>query len=352
MSTLSQYFCNFAAVNRINWVDWTKCIAVTTVVFCHLPQSQEWIYYRYLQACVITIFFFLSGYLKRDRGSMSNNWHKYWMSLVVPYIIFNLLALPYWYLRYYLQQGMIPDLAALSRPIVGALLFQHTSSIAEPLNGALWYLPAILVMHLITDLCHRTHHEHLLMSVLCVMSFAAYYLYRTSGLHLFLTPVGFLRGLPFFYMGYVFGQRHWLNEKSSKRDTWLCVGLLITSILLFWLHMETLDRLLLHLTLYYPVNATYVIGVVYGCRLLCRRKTPRWVVNISIGTLVVIGLQWTFIGFVNYVLSHLTTFTVTTGYNWYEALLIALLITTLHYPIILWAIQQHPALLGRKKTTV
>ena len=40
---------------RINWIDWGKCMAICTVVFCHLPQSQEWFYYRFLQATIITV---------------------------------------------------------------------------------------------------------------------------------------------------------------------------------------------------------------------------------------------------------------------------------------------------------
>ena len=59
---------------RINWIDWAKALAVCTVVFCHLPQSQEWFYYRYLQSVIIVIFFYLSGYLKKDRGSNKENW--------------------------------------------------------------------------------------------------------------------------------------------------------------------------------------------------------------------------------------------------------------------------------------
>ena len=57
---------------RINWIDWAKAWAAATVVFCHLPQSPESFYFRYLQAVIISIFFFISGYLKRDRTEMAN----------------------------------------------------------------------------------------------------------------------------------------------------------------------------------------------------------------------------------------------------------------------------------------
>ena len=65
------YFCRMK--ERINWIDWAKALAVCGIVFIHLPQSQEWFYYRYLQTCIISIFFFLSGYLKKDHGSDKDN---------------------------------------------------------------------------------------------------------------------------------------------------------------------------------------------------------------------------------------------------------------------------------------
>ena len=90
---------------RIIWIDWAKALAVCSVVFCHLPQSQEWFYYRYLQALTMVIFIFISGYLKKDRGSDKENWKKYWYGLIIPYIIYNVVVYPYWILKYYLVHG-------------------------------------------------------------------------------------------------------------------------------------------------------------------------------------------------------------------------------------------------------
>jgi hypothetical protein len=141
-------------MQRVNWIDWAKTMAVCSVVFCHLPQSQEWFYYRYLQAVTITIFFFISGFLKKDHGNHQANWKKYWHGLILPYMLYNAIVYPYWLLRYYLQYHGMPDATEALKPIIGTLLFEHQGPFAEPLNGSLWYLPAILFMHIIIDLCH------------------------------------------------------------------------------------------------------------------------------------------------------------------------------------------------------
>lgn len=304
-------------------------------------------YFRYLQACIITIFFFLSGYLKRDRGTLGNNVHKYIKALAVPYLVYNLLMLPYWVARFYLQQGAWPDWAALSRPILGALLMQHSSSIAEPLNGTLWYLPAILLMHIVTDLCHRSRHEHLLLSGLCVFTVVGYYLYKVYAPHPTLLVMGFLRRFPYFYLGYIAGQRRWLRQASPKSDAQLGAAALAASASFFMAHVATIDSPALHLALFYPVNVGFLVAVVCGCRLLGSHP-PQWVVNISVGTLVIVGLQWMVIGTVNYAIG-LTTGACHAGtYQWYEALPLAILITALLYPVIKFSQHHAPLLVGRE----
>ena len=141
---------------RLIWIDWAKALAVCCVVFCHLPQSQDWFYYRFLQANTITIFFFISGYLKTDHGSDKANWQKYWNSLILPYLFYNAIVYPYWLVKFYMLNGSMPDLFQAMRPIFGALLFEHENAFCEPLNGPLWYIPAILLMHIIIDLCRKT----------------------------------------------------------------------------------------------------------------------------------------------------------------------------------------------------
>ena len=230
----NSYLCSMK--ERINWIDWAKALAVCSVVFCHLPQSQEWFYYRYLQALTMVVFIFISGYLKKDRGSNKENWKKYWYGLIVPYIIYNVVVYPYWILKYYLVNGALPDLFHAMRPLIGALLLEHESSFAEPLNGPLWYLPAILFMHLLIDLCRKTKYQHWIMSGLCIISVFLYGANKYWNFAPQLTPIGIMRNLPYYYMGYLFGQYHLFRECHLKWDIIGCITCLLASILLFAWH--------------------------------------------------------------------------------------------------------------------
>lgn len=350
------YFCRMK--ERINWIDWGKALAVITVVFCHLPQSQEWFYYRYLQTCIISIFFFLSGYLKKDHGSDKENWKKYWNGLIIPYLLYNAIVYPYWFVKYYLLHGGMPDFLSAMRPIIGALLFQHENAFCEPLDGPLWYLPAILAMHIIVDLCRKTRYQHIFLIVLCVLS---YFVYAGNKFWNFLpnlTFIGTISRLPIYYIGYEMGQKKQFRNINPIRH--LCFGLvlMLVSIAFFHWHLQLFNHgnmshilstdFLLHIGLFYPINICFAFGVLYFCKILNALKS-RIITNLSIGTLVIIGLHIILITMVNFALEKLLHIQGVICYHWYEALPIALLITAILYPVILWGKKYAPILLGKKR---
>ena len=345
-------------MQRINWIDWAKALAVISIVFCHLPQSQEWFYFRYLQACTITIFIFISGYLKKDRSSDKENWKKYWHSLIQPYIIYNVLVYPYWLVKYYILHGEIPDLFSALKPIIGAILFEHESSFAEPLNGPLWYLPAILFMHITIDFCRKTRYLHHIMIGLCILSF---FLYAANKHWLFLpqlTPMGIFRRLPYYYIGYVIGRQHIFRDNHPKYVFIRFLILFCLSILLFHWHLQLLYKgdmthlfstdYLWHIALFYPTNLCFLFSVLYFCKVLNCVKS-KIVTTLSIGTIVIIGLHYPLINAVNFIVNHLFDFEESICYHWHTALSLALFITALLYPIINYAKKKLPFLNGGKK---
>ena len=338
-------------MNRINWIDWAKALAVCSVVFCHLPQSQEWFYYRYLQAVTMVIFFFISGYLKKDRGSDKENWKKYWRGLILPYILYNTIVYPFWFVKYMILNHRLPDLFTAFKPIWGALLFEHENTFCDPLNGPLWYLPAILVMHITIDLCRKTKHQHAIMMTLCILSFFIYAANKYWNFAPNLTPMGLMRSLPYYYLGYVFAQYHLFRSTHSKYDFMGCILCLSTSVLLFSWHLHAFysGQHMLHIILFYPANIGFLFGVLYGCKVLNSIKLP-FVTNISIGTLVIVGLHVILVSIANYTLEHLMHINDMICYHWYEALPVSIIIVICLYPIILLALKRIPILLGRQQT--
>ena len=120
------------------------------------------------------------------------------------------------------------------------------------------------------------------------------------------------------------------------------------SILLFAWHLQE-EVFLLHIALFYPANIFFLFGILYGCKALDGCKSSL-ITNLSIGTLVIIGLHIIFITVINFAIEHLQHIEGVICYQWYEALPITLLITSILYTIILFGIQHEPILLGKKST--
>jgi hypothetical protein len=259
-----------------------------------------------------------------------------------------------------MQLGGMPDLFTAMKPIIGAMLLEHENAFSEPLNGPLWYLPAILIMHLIIDGCRKTRYQHLIMIGLCIVS---YFLYTANKEYEFLpnlTPMGLFRRLPYYYLGYVMGLKnhgdspHVLRKLRTQGTVpmitliLLMAGCLAMSLLFFEWHLHE-ERIMLHTILFYPVNIGLLFALLCLCKLIDHWHRP-FVTNLSIGTLVIIGLHIIPIGIINFTMDHFFGTREGFGYYWYEALLITVFIIFLLYPIIIWAKKHAPVLIGKNKS--
>jgi len=93
-------------------------------------------------------------------------------------------------------------------------------------------------MHVTVDLCRKTRYQHQILITLCIISFFVYaankYWYFAPNL----TPMGLMRNLPYYYMGYVMGQHGLFRTTHMKRDLTGCILCLGASILLFAWHLD------------------------------------------------------------------------------------------------------------------
>jgi surface polysaccharide O-acyltransferase-like enzyme len=137
-----------------------------------------------------------------------------------------------------MQHNALPNAFEALKPIIGTLLLQHENAFAEPLNGPLWYLPAILIMHLIIDLCRRTKYQHTIMMLLCIISFVLYAANKYWYFSPQLTPMGLMRNLPYYYIGYLCAQKQWFSSTVFRRNLIGCIGCLCISIILFDWHLR------------------------------------------------------------------------------------------------------------------
>lgn len=331
---------------RINWIDWVKAWCMTVVVFCHLPLQEDAFYLQYLSSVILSSFFFVSGYLKTPTISLKATLKKYSYSLLIQYLIYNAIYFPYWIVKFYIEQGSI-NFTDCMKPIIGTILLQLNSSFSCELNGVTWFLPALFLMHFVTDTCNRSKHGRLMMLVLTIISMVLYGVNKYYHYVPFITYHGFIRCLCFFFMGNLFHQTGYLKRLQHQNDLLIGGSALLLSIIFFYWHIHE-ACFIIHIILYYAVNTISVIGIIYLCRSLDNIHLEI-VTLISTGTMLIFGTHRIIIGFIDYAFEkalHISDI----SYSLHEAAFIAIGIELILLPIILSCKNQWPIMLGKRKT--
>lgn len=324
------YFCIMK--ERINWIDWAKAFCMTVVVFCHLPQQEDTFYLQYLASVILSTFFFISGYLKKKDLTIKESAKKYGYSLLIPYIIYNVIYYPYWLVKFYIEHGSI-TLSDAIKPITGTLLGQLNSTFSCELNGVTWFLIALFIMHIITDVLNKHKYGKSIMLILSIITMILYGANKYYHYAPYITYHGLIRCLCFFFMGNLYQQWGKLKQQNIRKDLLIGTSTLLASLILFYWHINE-NNFILHITLYYVVNLISVYAFIYLSKSINNIKS-RIITLISIGTMLIFGLHRMMIGVIGFIVEKAIGVSNIT-YDWYECLIIAIAIEAILLPIVIY----------------
>lgn len=320
---------------------------MTVVVFCHLPQQEDTFYLQFLASVILSTFFFVSGYLKKRDLTVKESSKKYGYALLIPYIIYNVIYYPYWFVKFYIEHGGITWGDAV-KPIIGTLLGQLNSSFFCELNGVTWFLIALFIMHILTDVLNKSKHGKTIMLILSIITMILYGTNKYYHYAPYITYHGLIRCLCFFFMGNLYQQWGKLKKQEFRKDTLIGISTLLLSLLLFYWHIHE-ERFVLHIILYYVVNYVSVYAFIYLAKSLNHIKS-RIITLISIGTMIIFGLHRMMIGMIDFGIEKILH-QQNIMYDWYECLVLALVIEFTLLPIIIYR-KKWPILFGKDSRKV
>ena len=160
-----------------------------------------------------------------------------------------------------------------------------------------------------------------------------------------LTIDGLVRCMPLYLLGYLTKQYHWLEKVSFQKDSIGAFFLIIISVGATFVYRDS-DCFIYQMIAFYVVLITATYGTLLLCKVL-NSITSSIIVNISIGTLMIMGLHWMFIGTTNFVLEHLFSMSSGITYSWVVAIIFSIGIDAAIYPLILITKKHIPVLLGK-----
>ena len=333
-------------MNRINWIDWAKCIAITMVVFGHIPQREGSFLHYYICTFHIPLFFFISGYLTKSRIETKEEIKKCTHSLIIPYILYNLIFYPYWAIRLYLDKNIdfsIYDY--IIKPIIGLILLQINSPISSSVNGVMWFVADLLIMRMIVHLCLHTSKSLFFIKSIAILSIGIFFIAISQKIPFPRTIEGLFECMPIYLLGYLSKQYHWIEKISPKRNFFWALSLICISIYVSIVNQDS-ESILYKIINLYIVIITATYGTLFLCKIL-DSITNQVILNVSNGTLMIMGLHWMFIGTTNFILEHTLSMKTGITYSWVIAIIFALCIDAVIYPLIILSKKHMPILLGK-----
>lgn len=333
--------------SRINWIDWAKFIAITMVVYDHIPVLQPGVYLsNYICIFHMPFFFFISGYLakKRDfRGSIGKNWN----SIIIPYFIYNLIFYPYWLVRMYVEnQNSMSFFDYVIKPIFGIFFLQVETVYSTEVNGATWFLVVLLFMRIIYDLCYLTRHPLFYLTIIAFFSAFCYSLNLEYNFAKSLTFSSLFRCLPVYILGTIARYYNLFEKTTWAQDLALTIILMGISIITYAKYQESFIETSPSAYLYFMCITTS-FGILFFTKTINSIKST-FIINISLGTIMIMGTHWMFIGTTNYILEKVLNLNEDIRYPFIVAIIFTIVIELLIYPFIIISKRKWPILLGKK----
>lgn len=212
---------------RIHWLDVSRGFAFLMVIYSHLEYSNDSVM-RYFSPVFLTTFFFVSGYLFKEKCSFSKVFEQRTRTLLLPFLALGMIMI-------LLSQIMTFNAKVSFMDAVKGLLFQNGT------NQLLWFVAALYVYSVMFYWVERFSRTA---NTLLVLSFAMFILNWLYGrLQMPSIPWHISSfGYACFYMG--LGK--WYKEMEMKVNRYvdnkwfvfICFIVYVVSIIVFDLHIS------------------------------------------------------------------------------------------------------------------
>lgn len=336
---------SYIIIDRLNWIDWAKAIAISFVVFGHTPQEPGSFLQSYITIFHMPLFFFISGYLTKKEYPNKETFKKYWHTLIIPYICYNLIFYPYWFARQMIENPQTTSFDLL-KPILGTFLLQHETPFSVPLNGVTWFIAILLEYKIILTLCNKCKRGDI---IIVALIFITTVLYIINEFYLFtknLPTIGFIECLPFFFTGFFCRQNRVISTDTCKKDWYYSIIFISLSIISYFVTLQ-IESMIGFSIRFWSICTTAIVGLFSLFKLLNNIRFT-FIANISIGTIVIMGLHWILIGTTNFILEKIFCMQDKITYSWYIACVLVFIFEVILYPIILLFQNKFPFMLGKR----
>ena len=214
------------ATKRLPYLDYARVFVAYLVIFGHLLLKNDMTVRPYIYAFHMPFFFLVSGMLHKDTGSIA--WKKYFKTLIIPFLFFNLIFLILW--PALSSIGIWEGNIKLENGVFSCYWNYFLSSVINvfkgkaPPDGATWFLLALFWCKLITDSISRR--RWIILLPICMVFVLAIITFHNRTL---LRIGNAIMVMPFFYGGFFYKKN--IQQLCEKRWASIVgIGLVLLNI--------------------------------------------------------------------------------------------------------------------------
>lgn len=341
-----------ALVIRESWADKVKFIGIFLMLLGHNALANDKLF-DFIYSFHMPLFFIISGYFSNNKNDLFKDYLlKNIKCLLIPYIFFYLLTLPFGYFVIWAHPYNHPyssPVDFLLKPLIGMLTVE-TTSFAFHSNGPSWFFVALFWVKMLFYIPKKYKCNCLSLIASCLGCVCILFLIKWCDMNFYTRIDTALLAFPLYVFGYII--RNYTNVVNYIRQMSICyniLGILFSFGLCYIFcmingHVEFSaasygkDLLLMY------VNA--VIGTLGVIILSCIIPDNKYLTIIGGGTGIILGLHSPIQQLVKEVFKAM--FNIPThDYSFIVALLIVILVLIIHIPIIILFNKKIPFLIGK-----
>lgn len=325
---------------RYNWVDWSKSIAIFLVIWGHMPMQSG--IYTFIYSFHMPLFFLISGYLYKPQETIKKELCKNFKTLIIPYFIYQLIFYPYWVIREFIVPNQTFNISdGIIHPIIQSLL-------SDAINGPTWFIYCLFLIKIYFYIIQRKRSlRWLTTGISCVLAILICNWMNKQSIYGTYATHGFFALQIFFFVGQVLKQiniRH-ISDSLYKSIIWLILSIIPFAVLISTGYIS-------NYTTWLEIVKFYILGftgsaMILGISFILNHVKSTIIYNISIGTMVILGIHWMFIGVINFIIEKYAHMAEGVIYSASTAFFISTVIAIMIYPLIIVCKKHLPILLGK-----
>lgn len=333
---------------RLNWIDWMKSIGIFLIILSHHFPAHLC---PYLFAFVAQVFFLISGFLSKKEKSISVFFSKNLRTLIIPYLLINLISWLYPYIWNHRNVGTDHFLTDIFiYPWAGILL--GIQNWKYNVCGPLWFVYSLFLIKLLFQLVPTKKRTII---IICIFSTVVPVVMSHFQFHPPLAALNTFLAMPFFLLGYNLSNRYKYQFECLSRKL-LCINkfMLVVIIMLLnmcifvighynycpWMHLNSYGN---NIILFY-LGGICGSFMIYLVSLSLNDFRLSIITVISSGTILILGFHIFLIPIMQYLFENVLAL-----HGFVSSFLSSITILVLFIPFIKFCQTYFPIIIGKKK---